>query len=215
VTTRPMFPLESVRLPGEGLPLRIFEPRYGALVRDCLSGAREFGVVLIASGREVGGGDARLDVGSMAHIVECQDLGSGRYRLECEMRERIRVMSWLDDDPYPKATVEPWPDEPGATVTGDDIGVVEDRLMEVFERIASSQGAHLPPRHELLGEPEPGDDAGKRLYALAARAPMGQADRYSVLAAPTAAARLDVLRDAVETVAAMVEFQLAEGGSAD
>jgi Lon protease-like protein len=101
------------------------------------------------------------------------------------------------------------------TVTGADIGVVEDRLMEVFERIASSQGAHLPPRHELLGEPEPGDDAGKRLYALAARAPMGQADRYSVLAAPTAAARLDVLRDAVETVAAMVEFQLAEGGSAD
>ena len=25
-----MFPLESVRLPGEELPLRIFEPRYGA-----------------------------------------------------------------------------------------------------------------------------------------------------------------------------------------
>ena len=213
--TTPMFPLESVRLPGEELPLRIFEPRYGALVRDCLSGAREFGVVLIAAGREVGGGDARLDVGSLAHIVDCQDFGDGRYRLECEMRERIRVTAWLDDDPYPKAAVEPWPDEPGMTVTGADIGVVEDRLMEVFERIASSQGAHLPPRHELLGEPEPGDDAGKRLYALAARAPMGQADRYSVLAAPTAAARLDVLRDAVETVAAMVEFQLAEGGSAD
>jgi Lon protease-like protein len=213
--TTPMFPLESVRLPGEELPLRIFEPRYGTLVRDCLSGAREFGVVLIAAGREVGGGDARLDVGSMAHIVECQDVGDGRFRLECEMRERIRVTSWLDDDPYPKAVVEPWPDEPGMTVTGADIGVVEDRLMEVFERIASSQSAHLPPRHELLGEPQPGDDAGKRLYALAARTPMGQADRYSVLAAATAAARLDVLRDAIETVAAMVEFQLAEGGLAD
>jgi Lon protease-like protein len=210
-----MFPLESVRLPGEELPLRIFEPRYGALVRDCLSGTREFGVVLIAAGREVGGGDARLDVGSMAHIVEYQDFGDGRYRLECQMRERIRVTSWLDDDPYPKATVEPWPDEPGATITGAHIGVVEDRLMEVFERIASSQNGQLPPKHELLGEAEPGDDAGKRLYALAARVPMGQADRYSVLAAPTAAARLDALREAVETVAAMVEFQLAEGGRAD
>jgi uncharacterized protein len=215
VTTSPMFPLESVRLPGEDLPLRIFEPRYGALVRDCLSGTREFGVVLIAAGREVGGGDARLDVGSMAHIVECQDYGDGHYLLECEMRERFRVTSWLDDDPYPKATVEPWPDEPGATVTGADIGVVEDRLMDLFERIAASQDAHLPPRHELLGEPEPGDDAGKRLYALAARVPMGQADRYSVLAAPSAAARLDALRDAVETVAAMIEFQLADGGPAD
>ena len=215
MTTRPMFPLESVRLPGEDLPLRIFEPRYGALVRDCLSGAKEFGVVLIAAGREVGGGDARLDVGAMAHIVEYQDYGDGRYRLECEIRERIRVTSWLDDDPYPKATVEPWPDEPGTAVTGADIGVVEDRLMELFERIAASQEARLPPRHELLGEPEPGDDAGKRLYALAARVPMGEADRYSVLAAPTAAGRLDALRDAVETVAAMIEFQLADGGAPD
>jgi Lon protease-like protein len=67
----------------------------------------------------------------------------------------------------------------------------------------------------LLGEPEPGDDAGKRLYALAARVPMGQADRYSVLAAPTAVDRLDALRDAVETVAAMIEFQLADGGAPD
>jgi Lon protease-like protein len=210
-----MFPLESVRLPGEDLPLRIFEPRYGALVRDCLSGSKEFGVVLIAAGREVGGGDARLDVGSMAHIVECQDFGDGQYRLECEMRERIRVTSWLDDDPYPKATVEPWPDEPGAAVTGADIVVVEDRLMDLFERIAASQEARLPPRHELLGEPGPGDDGGKRLYALAARVPMGEADRYSVLAAPTAADRLDALRDAVETVAAKIEFQLADGAAPD
>lgn len=205
-----MFPLESVRLPGEDLPLRIFEPRYGALVRECLNGAREFGVVLIAAGREVGGEDARCDVGAMAHIVEYEDLGEGRYVLECEMRERFRVTSWLDDDPYPQATVEPWPDEPGMTVTGGDIGVVEDRLMEVFERIASARQATLPSRRELIGEPEPGDDAGKRLYALASRVPMGQADRYAVLAAPTAAARLDALRDATETVAAMVEFQLAE-----
>lgn len=208
-TVRPIFPLESVRLPGEDLPLRIFEPRYGALVRECLAGAREFGVVLIAAGREVGGEDARCDVGSMAHIVECQDLGDGLYLLECEMRERFRVTGWLDDDPYPQATVEPWPDEPGMNVTGGDIGVVEDRLMEIFERIAAAQQATLPSRRELLGEPEPGDDAGKRLYALASHVPMGQADRYAVLEAPTAAARLDALRDAVETVAAMIEFQLA------
>ena len=39
---------------------------------------------------------------------------------------------------------------------------------------------------------------------------MGQADRYAVLAAPTAAARLEALSDAVETVTAMVEFQLSE-----
>ena len=212
MTIRPMFPLESVRLPGEDLPLRIFEPRYGALVRDCLSGAREFGVVLIAAGREVGGEDARCDVGSMAHIVDYQELGGGQYLLECEMRERIRVTAWLPDEPYPRADVEPWPDEPGANVTGDDIAAVEDRLIEIFERVAAAQETTLPSRLQLLGEPEPGDDAGKRLYALSSRVPMGQADRYAVLEAPSASTRLDALRDAVETVAAMVEFQLADDG---
>ncbi|MDX1892399.1 LON peptidase substrate-binding domain-containing protein [Mycolicibacterium sp. 050158] len=212
MTIRPMFPLESVRLPGEDLPLRVFEPRYSALVRECLDSTREFGVVLIAAGREVGGDDARCEVGSMARIVEYQDFGDGHYRLDCEMGERIRVLSWLDDDPFPRADVEPWPDEPGSTVTGGDIGVVEDRVMEIFERIATARQATLPPKQELLGEPEPGQDAGARLYALASRVPMGQADRYSVLEAPSAAARLDALRDAVETVAAMIEFQLAADG---
>jgi uncharacterized protein len=204
----PMFPLESVRLPGEDLPLRIFEPRYSALVRDCLAGEQTFGVVLIAAGREVGGGDARCDVGTLAHIVAAQDDGAGRYRIACEMRERFRVDEWHDDDPYPRAIVTSWPDEPGATVTGADIAEIEDRVMEVFERIAAARQASLPPRVQLLGEAEPGDDAGRRLFTLAARIPMGQADRYSVLEAPSASARLDVLREAVETVAALVEFQL-------
>lgn len=210
-TVVPMFPLESVRLPGEDLPLRIFEPRYGALVRDCLEQEKPFGVVLIAAGREVGGGDARLDVGTLAHIVSAEDFGDGHYRIACEMRERIRVAQWHDDDPYPRAAVEPWPDEAGRPVAGDEIIDVEDRLMSLFERIAAARDATLPPKRDLLGEPEPGDDAGKRLYALASRVPMGEADRYSVLAAPSASARLDALRDAVETVAAMIEFELADG----
>jgi Lon protease-like protein len=206
-----MFPLESARLPGEDLPLRIFEPRYAALVRDCMAGAREFGVVLIAAGREVGGGDARCDVGTIAYISEFEELGEGLYRIDCEMRQRIRILRWHDDDPYPRADVEPWPDEPGRAVSADDIVVVEDRLMGLFERIAEARQAQLPPKRELLGEIEPGDDAGKRLYTLASRVPMGEADRYSVLAAPSAGARLDALSEAVETVAAMIEFQLADG----
>jgi uncharacterized protein len=211
VSVTPMFPLETVRLPGEELPLRIFEPRYSALVKDCLATERQFGVVLIAAGREVGGGDMRCDVGTLARIETAQDEGGGRYRIGCEIGERIRVTQWHDDDPYPRATVMPWPDEPGDVVTAADIIEVEDRVMALFERIAAARQATLPARVELLGEAEPGDDAGRRLYTLAARIPMGQADRYSVLEAPSAAARLAVLSDAVETVAAMVEFQLAEG----
>jgi hypothetical protein len=125
-----MFPLESALLPGEDLPLRIFEPRYTALVRDCLdSPDPRFGVVLISRGREVGGGDARSDVGTLAAITDYVDAGGGRYALQCRMGERIKVLQWLPDDPYPRARVQIWPDEPGPPVTPAAFLDVEDRVL--------------------------------------------------------------------------------------
>ena len=208
--TLPMFPLEVAMLPGEELPLRIFEPRYAALVRACLETEDPaFGVVLIAAGREVGGGDTRSDVGALAHIAEYAEVAPERYRLKCVMGERIRVLEWLPDDPFPRAVIEPWPDQPGGAVDVDDIRDIEDRMVALFERIARARGAEVNARDIVLGADESGD-AAKWLYALTARLPMGQADRYSVLAAPTAAERVSALSDAVDTVTAMVEFQLSE-----
>ena len=206
----PMFPLEVAMLPGEELPLRIFEPRYTALVSDCLATPDpSFGVVLISAGREVGGEDVRSDVGALAHITECADFGDGRYRLRCVMAERIRVLEWHPDDPYPRAAVEVWPDQAGAPIDVEAIRDIEARMMALFERIAAARGAQVDPRDIVVGADESGDP-GMWLYALASRVPMGQADRYAVLSAPTVTDRLTALRDAVETVIAMVEFQLSE-----
>ena len=204
-----MFPLERAMLPGEELPLRIFEPRYSALVADCLEmDDPAFGVVLIEAGREVGGGDARSDVGTMAHITEVADFGDGRYRLTAVMAERIKVLEWQPDDPYPRAAFELWPDEPGEPVGADPIRDIEDRMVALFDRIAAARGADVNGRDIVAGA-DSAPDAAMWLYALTARLPMGQADRYSVLAAPTVAARVDALREAVETVSALVEFQLS------
>ncbi|MBW0012816.1 LON peptidase substrate-binding domain-containing protein [Mycobacterium sp.] len=206
-----MFPLESALLPGEELPLRIFEPRYGALVRRCIDGGQPFGVVLISAGREVGGRDTRCDVGILARIVEYADLGEGRYVLRCRTGERIRVCEWLSDDPYPRAIVTGWPDEPGDPVSRAQLVALEDRLMALFARIAEARGAPPPDRDMLLGNGENGAaEAGQRLLALATRIPIGTADRYSVLSAPSAAERLAALSEAVDAVAEMVEFQLSE-----
>jgi Lon protease-like protein len=206
-----MFPLESALLPNQDLPLRIFEPRYVALVRHCVDSGDPFGVVLISRGREVGGGDTRCDVGVLSKITECVDHGSDRYSLRCRTGERIRVCEWLPDDPYPRATVRLWPDEPGDPVTHAQLLALEDRVMALFERIAEARGAQLPDRNVLLGYDEVGaDDAGQRLFALAARVPIGTADRYTVLSAPSAADRWAALSEAADTVAEMVEFQLSE-----
>ena len=49
----------------------------------------------------------------MAHITEVAEFGDGRYRLNCVMAERIRVLEWQPDNPYPRAAIQEWPDEPG------------------------------------------------------------------------------------------------------
>ena len=49
-----MFPLSTVLYPGGRLELRIFEPRYLDLVRECTRDERGFGVCLILQGRETG-----------------------------------------------------------------------------------------------------------------------------------------------------------------
>lgn len=209
--TLPMFPLEMAMLPGEELPLQIFEARYSAMVQSCLAADDPaFGVVLIAAGREVGGGDSRSDVGALAHIVEYADLGDGLYRLKCVLGERFRVLEWQPDNPYPQAAVELWPDEPGAPVDVAAIRDIEDRMASLFERIATVRGVEVDGRDIVRGADDSGD-AAMWLYALATRLPLGPADKYAVLAAPTAAERVSALSEAVDTVIAMVEFQLSEG----
>jgi Lon protease-like protein len=207
-----MFPLQSALLPDEDLPLQIFEPRYAALVRDCIRDKDpRFGVVLISQGREVGGGEVRCDVGTVARITECVDIaGSGRFVLRCRTGERIKVCEWLPDDPYPRAIVQAWPDEPGEPVSAGQVQELEDRVMALFERIAAARDFPLPEREVVLGADADIVDPGERLYALASRVPIGPADRYSVLAAPTAAERLAALSEAVDSVAAVIEFQVSE-----
>jgi len=207
-----MFPLQSALLPDEDLPLQIFEPRYAALVRDCIRDKDpRFGVVLISQGREVGGGEVRCDVGTVARITECVDIaGSGRFVLRCRTGERIKVCEWLPNDPYPRAIVQAWPDEPGEPVSAGQVEELEDQVMALFERIAAARDFPLPEREVVLGADADIVDPGERLYALASRVPIGPADRYSVLAAPTAAERLAALSEAVDSVAAVIEFQLSE-----
>jgi Lon protease-like protein len=88
---------------------------------------------------------------------------------------------------------------------------IEDRVMALFQRIAAARDAQLPSRDVLLGTDAAGErDVGDRLYALASRIPIGAADRYAVLSAPSAASRLAALREAVDSVTEMVEFQLSQ-----
>ena len=108
----PIFPLGSVLMPTQLLPLHIFEPRYRELMRQLTeAGARrELGVVLIERGHEVGGGDQRVGTGTLARLVAAEQLPDGRWLALFAGTERFRVVEWLPDDPFPQAQVEDLPE---------------------------------------------------------------------------------------------------------
>ena len=184
-----MFPLGTVLLPSAVLPLHVFEPRYRALVRACLAGDRELGVVLIERGSEVGGGEVRTDVGTVAHIVRADELPDGRWGLLTVGARRLRVRSWLPDDPYPLADVEDWPDpEPGPRYA-EQVEEVLGRLRRVLALAAEAGDRAAPATLEIS------DDPVLALHQAAAVAPLAVLDRQAALAAPTPEARAELLRE--------------------
>lgn len=191
-----MFPLGSVLLPSMALPLHVFEDRYRVMVDRVLrSDPPEFGVVLIERGSEVGGGDVRVDVGCTARVVEARPSPDGRWALLCVGDRRIRVTGWLDDDPYPAAVTEDWPD---ADVDGTppllDLDRLAPALADVETRVR--RVAALGTELGAPGLPEPlelSDDPVLRSYQFGVLAPVGPLDRLAVLAAPGVTDRLDVL----------------------
>lgn len=205
----PMFPLGLVLLPGTVLPLHVFEPRYRALVQECLGREpAEFGITLIERGTEVGGGDQRSDIGTMARIVQVAALPEGRFALVTVGTERIRVTTWLEDDPYPQAIVEPWPDI--------DAELRSTERLELHVAATSARVRRATALALELGDQvaDPGselaDDPVLATFQLAHLAPLGPWDRQRLLRVPGAIERLDVLDEILDDVEALLRFRLAE-----
>jgi Lon protease-like protein len=182
-----MFPLGCVLFPSAVLPLHIFEPRYKALVHTCLEGDREFGVVLIERGSEVGGGDVRTDVGTVARIVQAEQTSDGRWALVAVGVRRIRVRAWLADDPYPLADVEHWADEAPTTDSLSALSACSALLRRVLA-LKTELGEPAAPIAVDLA-----DDPVLAAYQLGALAPLGPADQQAILRCDTTEHRLDLV----------------------
>ncbi len=199
-----MFPLGAVLLPGEDLPLRIFEPRYRTMIEQCLATDGRFGVVLIERGSEVGGGDVRSDVGTVAQIDRYVRKAGGEFTLVCRGTDRVRVLRWLPDDPYPLAEAESWPDEVQPAVDLIPLLGKRDEIERLAAKLARSEGVRPRPWPRLT-LPE---DPVERSYHLARALPLADADRHRALAAPGPADRVRMLTDALDDVIATLRFRL-------
>ena len=199
----PMFPLGSVLVPGAVLPLHVFEPRYRQLVADCLTGEPEFGVTLIDRGSEVGGGDQRSMIGTVARIVQVAELPDDRFAVVAVGARRIRVNAWLPDDPYPLADVDDWPDEPADGAELEPIVREVERDVRRLLALAIELGDTSAD-----AAPEIATDALLASYHLIAMAPLGPMDRQRLLAAPGPRERLAGLHELTADLEAMLRFRL-------
>ena len=205
-TRLPMFPLGMVLLPSAGLPLHVFEPRYRALVHDCLQGDKEFGVVLIERGSEVGGEDVRTDAGTVAHILEAVELPDGRWALATVGVRRIRVERWLPDDPYPVAEVQDWPDPPPSEGFPEALGECTALLRRTLGLAAEAGDPAAPATVELA------DDPVLASYQAIAVAPIGSFDRQRLLVAETPDERVGALAELLSDAIAVLELRLGGSG---
>jgi Lon protease-like protein len=102
----PLFPLHTVLFPGGPLPLRIFEPRYLAMVAECLRADREFGVVLITKGGETGEAAAGHEIGCLARIIDWDQGDDGLLAVRALGTRRFRVLRrWHQPDQLVRAEV--------------------------------------------------------------------------------------------------------------
>jgi len=202
-----MFPLGNVLFPYALLPLHVFEARYRALTEACLAGDGEFGVVLIERGSEVGGGDTRFTVGTVAKILEAGRLPDGRYVVAAMGTRRLRVKRWLPEEPYPRADVELLDDQ---APDGAPASETEGRRTEV-ERLLRRV---LALRTELGGEGlsadvQLDDEVARASFEAAAVAPLGPLDAQRVLELESPAARFEALEGLLSEEARFLELRLA------
>ncbi len=201
----PMFPLGTVLVPFAHLPLHIFEPRYRALTKDCLAGDREFGVVLIERGHEVGGGDTRFGVGTVAQILQAVELPDGRWLLDAVGTDRFRVLRWLPDDPYPLAEVETM-EEPGAGPEAAALRDTVERLLRHVLALRAELGFSAPSATLELHE-----DPSRAAYQATILAPLGPLDTQLLLEEATPEDRLRRLSSLLEEARDILSSRIAEG----
>ncbi|MEO5834152.1 MAG: LON peptidase substrate-binding domain-containing protein [Nakamurella sp.] len=216
----PMFPLGSVLLPGQLMPLHIFEARYQAMLEHCRTHGDEFGVVLIQRGHEVGGGDIRSDVATVARILDITEAAPGHWAIITAGVRRVRVTRWHQDEPWPHADVEPLTDD-DEPLTDDDGGEpvkpvavavpglwtgVLNRLTVIGD-IAAAMGDE-----SYTDLPDVSDDPRLGSFQVTALSPLGAFDRQKILATTNLPERLRMLTELLDDVIVTLRAARSFGG---
>jgi Lon protease-like protein len=186
-TELPIFELPVVLLPGELLPLHIFEERYKRMIGRSVDGGEPFGIVL----RDEDGAARRVGcTAQVADVIERFD--DGRMNIVVAGELPFRVLDRADAPEYPVGEVEliDLSDEPEP-----DDAEAGDAARSAFAELLA----------QVSDEPQPATElAGDGSYELAARIELPADTKQRLLELRSEDERMRLLRRALVTAAEAV-----------
>ena len=127
----PLFPLALVALPGELVPLHIFEERYKTMMAECMDSGTEFGIVWMSD-------DGLREIGCACAIERVLErMEDGRINLLARGTRPFRVLERQAHLPYPAGVVEfveDQTDEPDSKLAGDARAAYADLVKRATDR---------------------------------------------------------------------------------
>jgi Lon protease-like protein len=127
----PLFPLALVALPGELVPLHIFEERYKTMMAECMDSGTEFGIVWMSD-------DGLREIGCACAIERVlEQMDDGRINLLARGTRPFRVLERQAHLPYPAGVVEfveDETDEPDSKLAGDARAAYADLVKRATDR---------------------------------------------------------------------------------
>ncbi|MDQ6745908.1 MAG: LON peptidase substrate-binding domain-containing protein [Actinomycetota bacterium] len=166
----PLFPLGIVALPGEIVPLHIFEERYKTMVNVCLEAERDFGIIWLSD-------EGLQEIGCACRIERVLERSEdGRLNLLARGTRPLRVLERQSHLPYPAGIVE----------------LLEDSISEVdAELVSQARGAYAELVQRATDEsPEESELAALDAYGMAARVDFGLDAKQALLDLRGESARL-------------------------
>jgi Lon protease-like protein len=132
----PLFPLGLVLLPGETVPLHIFEERYKLMIDECLADDHEFGIVWL-------GDEGLRETGCAARVTRVLErMDDGRMNILIEGTTPFALRRRIEELPYPAGDIEVLEDDADDGSSDGEVGAeARRRFADLVERATDERPA--------------------------------------------------------------------------
>jgi len=186
----PVFPLNSVVLPGGRIPLQLFEPRYIDMLSRCMKEDKGFVISLLRNGNEAGRTASFYETGTYVRIVDFKKLDNGLLGITVEGDSKVSITDfWQQDDGLHLGEMEFLPAESRA-----DIPTVFHELPSVLRALFRH------PVIEELGMSVDYEDARDVSWRLTELLPLDKQDKQQLLEMQDPMARLARLQELLDAL---------------